>query len=299
MNTNEYVSLFFDFVNKVKKTVCKVEGDDIIPMHQANQDWDPLDPANRERLLSMTWNVSASTWAGVEKNSTYTQTMAVLIERLLKLTDISNRKLRILSLGSGPGLYEIFLAYWLRSIGRNARMYSLDYSEGMVAFQNGLLSSDLRIDGVRVSALKEAVTPVLGNMEDLRKFYGGMDIVFCNNALQWVADWRAAVREMQLALNENGPRTLVVVIHPNAMVVHVGDKLIERELITEEALFDELEKHRIQPVFQRYMIGNEGTGQAGGRLNRMFFEARFYPLGVSRSWREMSRPVGKATFVKL
>lgn len=284
-----YLEEFRAFVESVRKLLCGSEEKIISTGVAMEAEYDPMAAENREAIFKDGWSVMASIWAGVESIPAYLITMRTILEHFEKMDIPKGRKFRILSLGSGPALYETFLAYWFREQGYSLAVYPLDYAVQMVEFQRKILcSKDLRIGGKKLGFLKDDVIPTEGDMTDLSRFRGKIDVIICNNSLQWVADWQKAVLEMGLSMSPEGAKRAFMFIHPHAMRIRVGDMVLKREIVTYEALLDAMEGSHFSPLFQRYMNAGPGSGQSDREFLRMHIDLKFLPAGVERSWRKRS-----------
>lgn len=231
------------------------------------------------------WSERAKDWAAVESPATYAATM----ETLAQFVRLLGKPETVLSLGSGPGLYEIFLGALLRDDPKmnKARIICTDYAEGMVNRCQELLHTLTFPDQFGPTLL----TNVSAQVEDMTRLSfadGSVSQIICNNSLQWASDWRRAVAEMARVIDPQGMRMLYIFInnHPMRVCDHRGNLVFKSGDFTAEELMDELESHNFQPLRTRQFMGRQGTGQAGGSMNRMFLMARFEPDGVITPWRE-------------
>lgn len=292
----EVKPIFLNFLGHIR-ALCGIGDDFSWKGAEIETEEDPHDPANHEAVMRSAWSQISRYWAGVESTSNYVATIATLIDKLSECRMPQQGKLQVLSLGTGPGVYELFLAWWLKANKMPARIHSTDYAEDMITLQREILESPIRIGKTKVSALRDIVSPSVADMSALPdRFSGKADVVICNNSLQWVAEWRQAVGEIAQAVNPKGRNRMVYfIVHPHAMRVQLGDRTITRDHVEVDALLDEMEKHNLQPLGKRFMIGPPGSGQAGNMLNRMLISAQLMPQGIEHSWRSMRSVPGKVT----
>ncbi|MDZ4296071.1 MAG: class I SAM-dependent methyltransferase [Patescibacteria group bacterium] len=237
----------------------------------------------QDELLRRLWNRRAHDWAVVETASTYAITFQTLLE-FLKANDRKPHE-TITSLGSGPGLYETYLGVLLCQVpqAKGVRIVAVDFAREMTGRHREILKHLRLSDGSRITN----VEPRTGDMLRLPFKDASIDQVICNNALQWTINWRKAIAEMERVMNPEGLGYLYLFVHAHPMVVHMPEgSFITLGEFTAPELLDELERRRFQILNTRQMSGRLGTGQAGGRLNRLFVRAQFQEHGKLHSWRE-------------
>ena len=115
-------------------------------------------------------------------------TMEKLLPVLLSLP--ASRRETLLSLGSGPGSYEL----WLLSQGYVRHVTLVDLSEAMLA-RAGEIARHLGI-GAQVRMLCGDAATVEVEVE--------VEVCLCINALHWSVEWRAWVRRMIRATRAGG-----------------------------------------------------------------------------------------------
>lgn len=300
MNYNQYAELFLKFVSQVKTQISNLGDDFEWQGVGLETELDPNDPKNTETLIQLGWNAMANYWVAVESLATYKATFVSLLERLSHYPKHGKGRIKVLSVGSGPGLYEIFLAKILSEHGFQIRFFSTDYSESMIDFQNRILESGLKIEKMPVGRLRPMVTPSVANMTNLPEYFEDkFDIVICNNALQWTDDWKEAIAEISRSLNPKSQiQKAILIIHPHAMRVCAGSRMVKRPLVDEDSLLDELYKHNLSPQMTRLLIGPPGSGQVStASLARMMIETKYYPLGECPNWRSLAMSSVKATAI--
>lgn len=232
------------------------------------------------------WDRQAKDWAVIETPLNYAITMATLMEHL-KIDDRVRRE-TILSLGSGPGLYETFLASCLAGLpsSEHVTVVAVDYAPRMTQMHKQLLAKLRLPDGRKLTNIR----PVTDDMKNLSSFdAGSVDQIICNNALQWVHDWRSVIAEMARVIKPEGLGWVYLFVHRHAMAigdVQTGNPLIEVPEVPLDELLDELEAKRFQVRHMRQFTGQRGTGQGGGRTNRVFVLAKYRHEEEFSSWRD-------------
>lgn len=239
--------------------------------------------ASEEELLRRGWNKVAHKWAVIESPGSYFLTMQTLIQ-FLRLDD-KRRQQNILSLGSGPGLYETYLGHIFEESfpGLEIRLRCIDSANEMTECHQRILRH-ARWDGRKV----RCVQPATDDMTHLHVPDDCVDQIICNNSLQWTPDWRKAIAEMARVMRPDGVRQLYLFVHTHPMVLRDVDwnPVVERGKFTIHELMDALEEQHFDIHQLRQLAGCEGTGQMGGGLSRVFFLARWEPKEKIVSWRD-------------
>jgi SAM-dependent methyltransferase len=283
MNAPELVKEdFMKFVAAVRRHFLGTSGKIEQVVTPMEVDFDYLDLAYTEISLLASWNTSSKHWFGIESDTTYYATMLTLIQRFEEMDlQVNGRRYTILSLGSGPGLYELFLCHYLRKRKVNFRLLSLDYSPGMIELQRTILATDsLRIFGKKVGVARESIEIVQGDMANLSAFAGKVDVVICNNSLQWVPDWKQVAQQIGTVMKPYGLGCAMFFVHYHAMKVVMGELTITRPLVDPVALAEEMYTQRFNMVFARSLMGGAGTGQSDSNMNRIFLDLKHYPTGA-------------------
>lgn len=237
-------------------------------------------------VMQKLWDNRAHDWAVVESPANYLMTMRTLLE-FFKLNN-KVRKERIVSLGCGPGLYEIFLAHLFhRTFGKakEVRIVCTDFSPEMTNQQRRVLDLSAELFGQRVMNVRT----VTENMMRLSFPSGTVDQIICVNSLQWVPDWQQVLEEMRRVLNPKslGWVYLLVHLHPMSVFLPSGETLFKFGDFTIPELLDALEARHFQIHSTRQIQGRAGTGQAGLPTQRYFVLARYCHRGVGlKKWRE-------------
>lgn len=235
-------------------------------------------------LMKQAWNNRAHNWGIVETPANYIVTMQTLLEFL----KASGKEETFLSLGSGPGLYETYLAYLFQGAGiTNIRIIAMDYAKEMTRRHEEVLDK-LRTQekSGQVRKLKN-IEAVTGDMTKLKLASGSIDQIICNNSLQWVDDWKRAIAEMARVMKPDGLGWLYLFVHTHPMAVYEVDGKVAFSLGDFQIpdLLDVLEANRFSAHRLRQIAGSPGTGQAGTQTSRVFIQAQFQAKGEISSWR--------------
>ena len=248
---------------------------------------DPATMSPKEVLRAM-WNARAHDWAVIESPLAYAVTFQTIMEHL-KVKG-PGKKETFLSLGSGPGLYETYMAALLRMSGvKDVKIICLDAAKEMTQRHKQILADAyLQVQGTMTVTKIKNVEPVTGDMMSLNFKSGSIDQIMCNNALQWSLDWKKAISEMARVMNPKGLGWLYLVVHTHPMTVWTGEGVPFMQLgkFTVPELFDFLEEKNFLLHHMRQIKGRMGTGQMGKDINRVFVLAQYVANGGFKSWRE-------------
>lgn len=148
----------------------------------------------QEGLSDAIWNTQATFWAQIETPCTYFTFGGLFYEWLEgKKTD------RILSVGCGPGLYEIFLSHKLNQ-KQLTIITGTDFSNGMV--------TEGTINKKRYRELYGSDSRTLFKQNDANIFQGipdnSKDVVLSNNVLNWLPRWKKSLYEIHRVLKPGG-----------------------------------------------------------------------------------------------
>lgn len=239
-----------------------------------------------DQIMRQAWNKQAHRWAVIESPMNYYMTMRTILEHLR-----SNEKQRreiVLSLGSGPGLYETYLGHVMKLTGvRRTRFYCLDAAAEMTRRHKAILEQ-VRVTDGRSFNLLDNVEPLCGDMMRLPFRDDSVDQIICNNSLQWASDWRKVIAEMSRVIRRKGlgHLYLVVHLHPMSVADDKGQVILKFGDFAPQELFDELENYRFELRFVRQIAAPNGAGQLGNAINRLFVHAKFQADGSFPRWRE-------------
>lgn len=224
------------------------------------------------------WNRQAMQWPMTESPANYGITIDTYVKYIR--FDPTKKRETIVSLGAGPGLYEAFMGmlFSKQLSDHTIKIYCVDYAHKMTLWNKEMLKR-MGINGVH---------PVTGDMMALTFPDQSVDHVICNNALQWVSDWKKALSEMVRIIRHDGMRRIYIVINLHPMVVRDTNENIILTLgdFTLEQILDQLETLNCDINNIRHMAGRKGIGQHGGILNRVFIEAEFQVEGCKRRWKD-------------
>jgi len=236
-------------------------------------------------LVKAMWNTKSLDHAAIESPFNYLATMATFLEHFR--VNEARRRETLLSLGSGPGLYEIYLGAMLQAASGPSRfsIVCTDVAPRMRTAFKKVLKRSRTILPHEVKNVSYAVDDmtVLASVKDR-----SVDTVLCNNALQWVPEWKKALDQVARVMDPTGLGWLHLFIHPHPMsaVTAEGRQLFSIGDISHVELFDELEARRFQIAHTRQFVGRKGTGQLGRATNRLYVQAKFMPNGIETRWRD-------------
>ncbi len=240
-------------------------------------------PKDPKGLLRVAWDERANEWAGAESDLMYHTTMLTLL-RYLEINPAKNE--RIISLGSGPGLYETFLGGIIGEVHdpKKVRIIAADFSPRMTQFHKKVLALSRTAAGARI----ENVSAVTGDMSSLGYRNGYFDQIICNNSLQWVPDTDKALSEMRRIINPEGLGLLYLVVNTNPMKVDMldGSEPLVVGDFTIPSLFDKLQEQRFSIERIRQAKTAPGYGQFGSQAERIFIKARYSASGKISDWRD-------------
>lgn len=233
--------------------------------------------------LRSRWNSQASFWSVFESVRTYAATMQTLLQFLQ--SNEQGSRMNVLSLGSGPGIYETFLAEAAALLWPSCqfKIRCIDYAEKMIEFQQQLLRR-LKRQRATTASVSCAVDDML-TLQTVRD--GCIDYVICNNALQWVTlNWRPALHSIVRVLRPNGPRLVYLIVHPTPMVLRDqhGNGIMQMNDCMPATLIEALEELGFGILRIRQMVGPPGTGQLGASLARLAIVAQYQPASPIPRW---------------
>ncbi len=240
---------------------------------------DSLDRVN----LQKGWDKAAQVWPAIESPDNYFVTMYTLLEHLRQ----GKKNEKWLSLGAGPALYEI----WLSQIV-GIYFHVTDFSPEMIELSKKIMKGTMALGGPKKPAGK--IIHFVMPMENLEFRDNSFDQIISINALQWVPDWRQAIKEMRRVIKTTGLGNLYLVANTSPIKVKTADGT-EKNIsdLNTELLFDELEKNQFDLIFSRTMLVRDG--QLGAMASRNFIHAQLNLKGF-KSWREKN---SKATLTAI
>lgn len=232
-----------------------------------------------EAAVKQSWEALSPYWITTESPMTYFATFTTLIQRMS--SPHGTVPPRCLSLGSGPGMYEIYLANLFRN---KINFITSDYSEEMIN------QSKKYAEYLGCTHLEHKVF----DMKDIPFSSKSLDMVIVNNSLQWSFNQEDAIKEVSRVLKYDCSAYFVIHMH-NMVFMHQDDGEDMRHMrhIESVPILDVLEENKLRIQFTRVMASSHG--QAGGVSNRMFVEVR-KERGKFPSWRERLSPAN-ASFI--
>ncbi len=159
----------------------------------------------------------------------------------------------LLSVGSGTGVYETFLGnVFKHPKWRNIQVIGVDNAVRMTA-RHAELINKCELDNV--TALTAAA--------DQLPFYDSQfDHIICIDAIQWMPNWRAVIREIARVMKPVGHRRAYFTVHEKLRGCHLRRKAVAINDATLLKLEEELllNSFRIEEVFP--VDGGSGLGQS-------------------------------------
>ena len=218
------------------------------------------------------WNKAAKIWPAIESPDNYFITMYTLLEHLRQM----RKREKWLSLGAGPALYEI----WLSQL-TDIDFYATDISPEMCKLSENIQKGTTiaNIPGKKGKKVRTFTMP----MEKLGFRDGFFDQIISINALQWVPEWKKAIKEMRrvVKIDGQGYLYLITTAYPIEARNELGEKKVIAD-ISHEAIMDELEINRFEIIFFRAILVK--FGQLGIPASRYFIKAQLN-LKNLESWR--------------
>lgn len=208
-----------------------------------------------ETTIRKAWDQAADTYPFTETD----EALALSMTALLESTRMPTSPERWLSLGSGPGLYEIFL---LRQFP-DLVIDSLDIAPQFINMQRLLAS-------IYLDDPSQLITQV-GSMSALQYPSRNFDMVLSINSLHWTNRWRETLQEIH-RVSKYDPQIQLFIIMGAAPLLRGGTRVITAENnINTDNLMDGIES-------QGFMVDNLGElniaqGQFGTPTKRLSVHA--------------------------
>jgi ubiquinone/menaquinone biosynthesis C-methylase UbiE len=260
----KFARLFMVFVESVRETF---KGENL---------WSyvvtPTDGLDRVSLQKG-WDKAAQVWPAIESPDNYFVTMYTLLEHLRQ----GKKKEKWLSLGAGPALYEIWLSQMV-----GIHFHVTDFSPEMIELSKKIMKGTKAL-GISQKTAGKIIHFVMP-MEKLEFSDNSFDQILSINALQWVPEWRQAIKEIRRVIKTTGLGNLYLVANTKAIRIKSPDGT-ENNIsdLNTESIFDELEKNQFDLIFSRTMLVRDG--QLGAMASRNFIHAQLNLKGF-KSWRE-------------
>ena len=244
-------------------------------------------------IMKQAWNKRAHDWAVIESPLNY----AITMQTLLEFFRVSGKPETVLSLGSGPGLYETYLGqlFSQNELSDKIQIVCLDFAREMTRRHQEILDK-IRFDEGKGIRKVQNVKAITGEMSNLKFLSRSIDQIICNNSLQWVPDWKKAVAEMHRVMSPKGLGQLYLFIHTHPMSVTDGKGKVVFEFgnFKIPELLDEMEVNRFDVRHSRQIQGRPGVGQMGGTTSRVFLQFVHKPNCDFKSWRTKNISVALA-----
>lgn len=221
------------------------------------------------------WEKAAQVWPAIESPDNYFVTIYTLLESI----EVAKTQEKWLSIGAGPALYEI----WLSKIAA-MDFYVSDFSYEMCRLAKMIYNGAQVVSGSKVKGGK--IFPMVSDMENIGFRDRVFDQIISINALHWVPNWRQTLKEMRRVIKTDGLGHIYLVVSGATPKVEDADGTKHpMSDISQELIFDELEKLQFEIIFSRIILVKEG--QLGKQAQRFFIKAR---LNLKRfdSWRKKS-----------
>ena len=149
-------------------------------------------PDSAQRIM---WNKGAGFWARIERKHVFEAT----IKTIFKVVPFQAND-RVVSLGSGPGIIETFLA---KEVIPRGQLTLVDHANEMNR-------------NARTFAAKNGVKNmkfVTGDMSRIPLRSGTADVVLAINSLQWTEHWERAISEMKRVLKDHEDSRVVISVN--------------------------------------------------------------------------------------
>jgi protein-L-isoaspartate O-methyltransferase len=213
--------------------------------------------SDSENILSDGWEIIAPFWPAIETPANYFLTMAALLHYLKQEKVQSGQWL---SIGSGPGIYETYLAKYFPT----THITSLDSASGMTSFHKKLQDK-----------YSHNQTILLQDMGKFKSERGLYDLIICNNSLQWAE--KKSVERLAPKLYESLKKKahLFLIVHPHKMQMHARET--DMNIVKNET--KDLDGGEVLAIFEKAgftkmamrLMSSSGAGQLGGDTSRQFF----------------------------
>ncbi|MBN1940906.1 MAG: class I SAM-dependent methyltransferase [Candidatus Diapherotrites archaeon] len=211
------------------------------------------------------WNRLSSKWSQIENRGVF----EVTIDAIIRNTNFMPHD-RIVSLGSGSGVIETFLA---KEIVPQGKVTLVDTAEHM--------NREARKLAQREGAGN--IRFVTGEMERIPIASNSYDVVMSINSIQWVQAWPKTISEIRRVLKKNEDSRAVISVH-TLQDQHTFADWGEQELV------QELKRQGFEPLFATRFIGK---GQAGNMTLRSVVIAKLDFAQNPRTGAKSSAKKGK------
>lgn len=267
---------FLQFVHQMQGQLDLPYGADTAAHVSVPENYSELPP---QEFLHHIWNQRASEWLSIERDPAYYTTMETLLT-YMKLHPGGNEQ--ILSVGSGPGVYECYLASLMeQALGSKAPTITVtDFSEEMIQIQQNIRQVMEEQQERKIRNMKMEVQ----DMTKLKAKTKTVNHLICNNSLQWVPDWQQAIREFARVITPVRSGYLYLFLNENPLTsiqTTEGETVLEMTPPTPDEVIQSLEQSKFQILAVRIL--NSSEGQGSGSLHRRFIHAQ-YTLKPIKPW---------------
>lgn len=225
---------------------------------------------NADVFMRNSWNYLAPHWATFESPMNYFLTVISMIERINIRKDTSG-EIKVLSLGSGPGLYELFFAQLINQ--NKVKLHISDYVQEMVNF------SQQAAGYLKVNNTEHEVI----DMNNINKPGNTFDSVWVNNSLQWSFSQEKAISEISRVLKNGSTAHIIIHEQPMRFSYKKENSQWGEYIIPTIEVPDVLEKHHLQVYSMRSMFSTHGQG--GGLAYRRIIDVVKNPESFP-TWKE-------------
>ena len=284
--TDEFVANFLNFILDSHALMGQAEYYGKDSRELARVEFYPNNSTNlSDEIITASWGQLANKWAVLETPANYGLTMGTILE-FLRSNDRLRRDERetYVSLGAGPGLYELYLAQLCEKIPEchKLRFICVDAAPEMTSYTNKLIEKLRVASRVRL----RNICAITANMTALPFADHSVSQFLVNNNLGWVPDWQQVIREITRVITPDRMGYASFFVHPHPMMLRdqEGKPIHQLNSMRSTDLMDYLEENGCSIEFTRLFAG-QGTGQAGHDTNRIFIKGRFISENPG-SWRE-------------
>jgi len=253
-STAEQVSAFLDFARYTKRrALAQKQGRSGTHLKAV-----PITALFSEDGVRDFWDRNTHSYISIETPAALGLTMFALLESI----PIPTSPQRWLSLGSGPGFYEIFLA----KTQPNLSITSVDLSPKFINMQRKTIEKEAETD----PQIRDRITPIVGSMNNLQSGDGNkFDRIFCINAFHWNTDWKRAVTNICQALSGANDSSVFITLGKVPFSSPDGRSLFSAPYL-EEVLDEFASKGLGTKTFGRLVMERGQSGEPESRYYAVF-----------------------------
>jgi ubiquinone/menaquinone biosynthesis C-methylase UbiE len=183
-------------------------------------------------------------------------------------------------------LYEFYLAaLFEKQLGKHRpTIVCTDFSEEMTRIQKNIHGITKAKEGVVLDRVRMETQ----DMTNLRMKTKSVDQLICNNTLQWVPNWRQAIKEMARVVTPVKTGYIYIFLNENPMTslsTPEGETVLELPNAPIDEIIETFEKNRFQIVASRHLTSPDGQN---GMLQRRFFMAEYRAKGTIQPWKSVT-----------